>query len=460
MRIIKIISFIKMIFILNTILIFKIFNFENKKILSINKSILHEYLHNSENDYEYFNISNIKYTFSYKYRTIKLGYNIGFYDKNKNIILPSDLSLYNNLNVLCYVEFKTINKTYLNSLANVYQDKYFNCIEYLNFNNKADFGIKIYQTNNRKISIFILFNEKIFNYNKFFNNNNEIFELFLIYKNYLNLVKEINNKNLKLKKSFIKYPHCKYKRNILKEENKWVFANIYNKYFCFCKGKNCSGKNILESCKYFFYLYIIDNNRNIYKKTDFLFIDFIFNQFSSDDTYPIFKEMKTRNFSVHYVTENMKIYNDNCYQINKCLSILKVKKNNAIMNGTFLEKHLTLFLKLRQVISAAGIQFQYFTNFFYDVDYILYICVGHGVSFFKYFLYKDYAPYGSKKFDKILIPPSNLLILVAKKFGWKDENIIKINLPRWDRFNDDKEKGFLLFNDNKKINNNSILLTL
>ena len=26
---------------------------------------------------------------------------------------------------------------------------------------------------------------------------------------------------------------------------------------------------------------------------------------------------------------------------------------------------------------------------------------------------------------------------MAKKHGWKDENIIKINLPRWDKYNNE-----------------------
>ena len=37
-------------------------------------------------------------------------------------------------------------------------------------------------------------------------------------------------------------------------------------------------------------------------------------------------------------------------------------------------------------------------------------------------------------YNKILIPPSKKLISVAIKYGWKDENIIKMNLPKWDKF--------------------------
>lgn len=70
---------------------------------------------------------------------------------------------------------------------------------------------------------------------------------------------------------------------------------------------------------------------------------------------------------------------------------------------------------------------------FYNLEYITYICIGHGISYFKYYLYQDY--YEPKRFDKLLIPNSPKLISVPLKFGWKDENLIKFNLPRWDKYN-------------------------
>ena len=70
---------------------------------------------------------------------------------------------------------------------------------------------------------------------------------------------------------------------------------------------------------------------------------------------------------------------------------------------------------------------------FYNLEYITYICIGHGISYFKYYLYQDY--YEPKRFDKLLIPNSPKLISVSLKFGWKDENLIKFNLPRWDKYN-------------------------
>ena len=149
----------------------------------------------------------------------------------------------------------------------------------------------------------------------------------------------------------------------------------------------------------------------------------------------------------------MDIYNEYCSNKNKCFDIIYINKNNYTIDGDFLEKYLTLLLKLKLVISGGGINIFYLDNLFYNIEYITYICVGHGVSFFKAFLYNSYDWYGYKIYDKILVPPSNKLISIVKMHGWKDENIIKINLPRWDKYN------FNYINqNNSNINNNSIFI--
>ena len=154
-------------------------------------------------------------------------------------------------------------------------------------------------------------------------------------------------------------------------------------------------KNIYEYCKYFFYVYIIDNNKKIYDKTDYLFIDFIFAELSSDDTFPLFKRILQEKLPVHYIIEKRDIYNQYCKNIKECLIILPVYKDQKPINGDFLEKYLTLFLKIKIVLSGRGTTFN--TNLFYNIDYITYISVGLGVCYFKYFLYNEYRIYGIKK---------------------------------------------------------------
>ena len=160
--------------------------------------------------------------------------------------------------------------------------------------------------------------------------------------------------------------------------------------------------------------------------------------------------MEKTNLPVHYITEKNNIYLKYCKNKIKCLTIILVNKKNYIMNGDFLEKYLILFLRLKQVISGGGKNFNYnHNNLFYNIDYITYICVGHGISFFKRFLYSDFSCYGSKRYNKILIPPWKKLIKVVKEYGWNEKNIIKMNLPKWDKYNNDnfiKENRHIIIN--------------
>jgi len=419
------------------------FNYENKDIINI----------------EYFRLLDIEYTFSFKFNIVKLQYNVGFYDNNKNLILPSYLTLYNKLHIICYYEESNYN-TIINSIPNIYQNKFFNCIELLNINLNAKLGILIYQYNpNIKHSKFFLFDQTIINFKNLSCYNDNIFSSFYINHKYKSLVNKFNekkiNESLKFQKSYILYPYSTLKQNVIKYENKWYYSNIYNHYFCYCKGEKCFDNNIDKRCKYYFYLYIINNNRDIYLKTDYLFIDFIFAELSSDDVYPIFEKMDLQNFPVHYITEHLDIYNKYCFQNKTCLKIIFVDKNNYTMDGDFLENYLNLFLKLKVVVSGRAQGFNYLTNLFYNLEYISYIGVGHGVSFFKYFLYSDYETYGRKQNDKILIPPSQKLISIANKYGWEKKNIINMNLPKWDKYNYYKN---IFINRIESIRNNSIFI--
>ena len=119
-----------------------------------------------------------------------------------------------------------------------------------------------------------------------------------------------------------------------------------------------------------------------------------------------------------------------------------------------MQKYFFLILKSKAFISGKNNCYNSLSVLFYNIEYITYIAVGHGICYFKDYLYKENRLYGIQNNDKILIPPSEKVILLAKKYGWKDENIIKMNLPRWDKCNNEK-----LLNDGKnKFTNQSIFL--
>ena len=111
-----------------------------------------------------------------------------------------------------------------------------------------------------------------------------------------------------------------------------------------------------------------------------------------------------------------------------------------------MERFFGLFLKLKVVITAE--QYNTIDNIFYNIEYITYIFLGHGVQYIKSYLYKDYLSY--KKYDKMLLPPCQRIIDVALKGGWKNENIIKIGLPKWDTY-DIYNKNKIAFQAEKNI---------
>ena len=85
-------------------------------------------------------------------------------------------------------------------------------------------------------------------------------------------IKDLKNKGKKWEIKTVK--DC-FAENYLIKNGVWYFKNIFNLYFCFCKGA-CSYKDISQLCKYRFYLSIIDDSKYLYNKTEFLFSDFFF----------------------------------------------------------------------------------------------------------------------------------------------------------------------------------------
>ena len=335
------------------------------------------------------------------------------------------------------------------SIAAIEDDQKFSCIEFFNNNDKIKFGIKILNLRLNNNSIYIFFNDNIINYSFLSHKNDIPFESKLI-RNYSYSSKEVNKKSLW--KIYIKKPHCSSKQKLITKENNWIFRNINSRYFCFCKGKNCNYINICQKCKYLFYLYLIDNNKKVYNKSNYLLADFLKKTKSLDDALPIFREMIKQNISAHYITEKIEIYEEYCQNEKNCLKIIPILNRKYFLDGDFFEKYFSVILKLKVVVSSVDLYS--FDNIFMYIDYITYINLGHGVKFFKHFLYNRFSSH--LKYDKVLLPPSEKIISVAKKYHWTDENIIKICLPRWDKY--DIYKRQISLNSNIKENYKSIFL--
>ena len=396
----------------------------------------------------YFKILNIEYYYSNEYKLMEIKYFIKLTDKDNNSIKPSDLSLIYNLNLICNTYIFEVNDN-IYSLANNYDNKLFFCHEYINFYESAKFGIKIYKINysDEEIEYFdcFFFSNKLIKSNlksKFINNNK--FNINYIYNNYYKLLFEIDKskkfgsfftKTFTLKSSFLKPPLFCLKKDLAQKEGKWYFDNIYDNYFCFCRGESCIDIKIFNNynfqyCKYLFFLTIIDRYRNLYRKNHFLLSDFFDENIESSDALPIFQEMIIQKLNAHYLTMSLTIYQQFCLNHEECSNNLKIIYGVRRINGDVLEKYFELFLRLKAVITAEP--YDSIDNLFYNIEYITYIFLGHGVQYIKSFLYKNYLSH--KRFNKMLLPPNEKIINTAVERGWDYNDIIKIGLPKWDNY--------------------------
>ena len=404
-------------------------------IIPINKEIFNI-------DNIYFKLTNCSYIYNFRFNIIKVEYNILFYFKNSSFIHPSDLALHYDLHLICHIQ-EIESNLIIDSIAFLYQNKYFKCIEFVNINEKINFGIIIYKQKNKNFNeancinnTYYFFNNDAFNYNnEYFKSNkyNQFFYPLFIQKEFY-----LNNKNISstLKYLYIQKPVCNTIKNILSPNNEWKFLNIFNHYFCLCRGINClhhfflNKNNSTQICKYKFYLNLLEENKNLYNKTDYLLADFPYDSGSLDDAYYVFKKLINLKKNAYYMTINKNILKKK--HITFSTNIIKYN----FINGDFLEKYFSLLLRLKAVISGA--EYFSFYNLFFYIEYITFISLTHGLNYFKSYLFKSY--YGNTRYNKIVISSSEKIISLAINNGWKEKDLIKICLPKWDHFDKTKRK--------------------
>ena len=222
-----------------------------------------------------FNLTSISFSFDSNNNIIKTDFTIDFYDENKNIIIPSDLTLYYDFHIYCIMKDLS-HITRIISLPNIIQNKHFICQELFHINEKIHFGIGIYQKNklsqNKEFHLFT-YNKSLYGIDNIINNQQDYLDCFNTNKEYALLYEKMYKSNiiydnLKLKASYILKPKCSSKYDSILLDNKWHFINLYNYYYCLCKGLFCKYQEISQKCKYFLYLNIIDNNKDLFTVFD------------------------------------------------------------------------------------------------------------------------------------------------------------------------------------------------
>ena len=396
----------------------------------------------------YFAVTDLNITYSKENNLIEIVYYVTFFDINYYLIKPSNLPLLYNLSIFCnFYYFRGHKNIY--SFANIHENKEFYCVEYSKIGEPSKFGISIYKLEEtgkkNEFHELFFFTDKLININNNISKlNNYKFNIIYLRKKFNQLLDKYNEsfqendtqkESNNLLFSYMQSPSFLLKRDFAQSTGKWYFKNIYGNYFCFCKGRSCINiitfnKNEFQSCKYYFYLTIIDNNRFLYPKTHYLLSDFFNEDIESSEAFPVFQEMLKRNLNVHYITMSWEIYERFCLNDKICQKELQLIYGIKAINGNILEKFFELFLRLKAVITAE--KYDDIDNLFYNVDYITYIFLGHGVTYVKSFLYNNYL--NPKRYNKILLTPSEKIFNLALKAGWKEENIIKIGYPKWDNY--------------------------
>jgi hypothetical protein len=91
-------------------------------------------------------LTSISFSFDQNNNIIKADFMIDFYEQNKDIIIPSDLTLYNQLHIYC-IMIDLSNSEVITSLANIIENKHFICTEFFYISQNIHFQIEIKMIN-------------------------------------------------------------------------------------------------------------------------------------------------------------------------------------------------------------------------------------------------------------------------------------------------------------------------
>jgi hypothetical protein len=161
----------KLLILINIIILLNYKNLFSRQLFKKYNNQYNDFLYYTKNyDELYFRVSPLKYSFSYKYNIIEVEFIIGFYDKNNNRIIPSNLALYNDLHIICHNIFK--NNIIINTLPDIYHNEYFKCLDYFKINENIKIGIEIFINEKKYIRIYFYNHNNInFKNNEFINDD-------------------------------------------------------------------------------------------------------------------------------------------------------------------------------------------------------------------------------------------------------------------------------------------------
>lgn len=192
----------------------------------------------------------------------------------------------------------------------------------------------------------------------------------------------------------------------------------------------------------------IEQNQKSFPKETYLLFDCLHDSnVECIDAYSLFLYMKNNGENVYYaILRGSKLYSQ-LEAENRLENIIVIENLSRDYPGDFLEALYDVLLSTKCIISSFGENSGVVEKFFRKNPFWKYIFIQHGQIFLKESVMSN-GYICPKKFDKYLIS-SETERNIFKKYGFKDDQLIKCGLPRWDLLNErpaESEKSiFVMF---------------
>ena len=185
----------------------------------------------------------------------------------------------------------------------------------------------------------------------------------------------------------------------------------------------------------------IIKKENKAEKDTYLLFDCLYDKDAENiDAYSLFLYMQDNDIKSNYVVLKESPLYEKLKKENKLDNIIGIDEYSKLNGWNFLQNIADVLPHTKAIITSFGTE-SVLDVYLKKLEYLKYIFIQHGQIYFKEsvmhsgYLYPDKFPY--------ILASSPIEEFILKKYGWKDQNIIKAGLPRWDLL---KEKSiFIMF---------------
>lgn len=183
------------------------------------------------------------------------------------------------------------------------------------------------------------------------------------------------------------------------------------------------------------YIDKILKNQDKYPKDTYLLFDCLNGDICECiDAYSLFLYLRSIGKKAYYVLMKESPQYRKLESENRLENIIAIDNPLQTHAGDFFEKVYDILLRTKAVITAFGFFSKTGEKFLKSNPHLQYIFIQHGPTFLKESVMLN-GYLCSNKYDKLLVS-SKSEANIFKKYGFKDEQLIKCGLPRWDLLNE------------------------